>query len=74
MIPKGGFGYIADGSEDEWTLHENTNSFNHVQIIPRVLTTVENPSIKTFLLSILLTMPIIAAPTVVQGLVLSHDK
>ncbi|MFT9269977.1 MAG: alpha-hydroxy-acid oxidizing protein, partial [Liquorilactobacillus nagelii] len=38
IIPKGGFGYISGGSEDEWTLHENTTAFNHVQIIPRALT------------------------------------
>lgn len=24
IIPTGGFGYISGGSEDEWTLHENT--------------------------------------------------
>ncbi len=34
IIPTGGFGYISGGSEDEWTLSENTKSFNHVQIIP----------------------------------------
>lgn len=34
IIPAGGFGYISGGSEDEWTLKENTEAFNHVQIIP----------------------------------------
>lgn len=74
IIPKGGFGYITEGSEDEWTLHENTNSFNHVQIIPRVLTTVENPSTQTSLLDIPLSMPIIAAPTAAQGLAHSRGE
>jgi len=25
---KGAFGYIRGGSEDEWTLNENTSAFN----------------------------------------------
>lgn len=74
IIPKGGFGYITEGSEDEWTLHENTNSFNHVKIIPRVLTTIENPSTQTSLLDIPLSMPIIAAPTAAQGLAHSRGE
>ena len=34
---KGAFGYIRGGSEDEWTLNENTSAFNKKQIMPRVL-------------------------------------
>ncbi|MGT2932588.1 lactate oxidase [Streptococcus catagoni] len=68
IIPKGGFGYITEGSEYEWTLQENTKAFDHVQIVPRVLTTVENPSTKTSLLGIPVSMPIIAAPMAAQGL------
>lgn len=35
IIPTGGYGYIVGGSEDEWTLAENTKAFNHAQIVPK---------------------------------------
>ena len=68
IIPNGGFGYITEGSEDEWTLRENTASFNHVQIVPRILTTVENPSTETEIFGQKISMPIIMAPAAAQGL------
>ncbi len=36
-MEKGAFGYIRGGSEDEWTMKENTSSFNKKTIMPRVL-------------------------------------
>lgn len=74
IIPKGGFGYITEGSEYEWTLQENTKAFDHVQIVPRVLTSVENPSTETDLLGISLSMPIISAPVAAQGLAHSRGE
>lgn len=74
IIPKGGFGYITEGSEYEWTLQENTKAFDHVQIVPRVLTSVENPSTETSLLDIPLSMPIISAPVAAQGLAHSRGE
>ncbi len=68
IIPQGGFGYIVGGSEDGWTIKENTEAFNHVQIVPRVLTGVENPSTETEIFGQKLTMPIIMAPAAAQGL------
>jgi L-lactate oxidase len=68
VIPVGGFGYIAGGSEDEWTLRENTVAFDRRNIIPRVLTGVENPSLDTSIFGIPLKLPIIMAPCAAQGL------
>lgn len=31
-MEKGAFGYIRGGSEDEWTMKENTSSFNKKQL------------------------------------------
>ena len=31
----GAFGYIREGAEDEWTLRENTRSFEDKHIVPR---------------------------------------
>lgn len=68
----GAFGYIYGGSEDEWTLKENTLAFNKKKIIPRVLQGIEKPELKTSLLGIDLPTPIIQAPSAAQGL--AHEK
>ncbi|KRL12378.1 lactate oxidase [Schleiferilactobacillus perolens] len=72
IIPKGGFGYIRGGSEDEWTLRENTLAFNHAQIIPRALTDMENPSTDTEAFGLHFKTPLMMAPTAAQGL--AHAK
>lgn len=68
IIPQGGFGYIVGGSEDEWTLKENTSAFDKVQIVPRMLTGVENPSTQTSIFGVDISMPIIMSPAAAQGL------
>ncbi|MCD2255398.1 lactate oxidase [Agrilactobacillus fermenti] len=68
IIPQGGFGYIRGGSEDEWTLRENSNAFEHAQIVPRSLTDMENPSTETNVFGLNLKTPIMMAPTAAQGL------
>lgn len=68
IIPKGGFGYISGGSEDEWTLHENQRAFNDVQIVPRALGDIENPDTATSVFGIDMKMPIMMSPAAAQGL------
>jgi L-lactate oxidase len=72
IIPKGGFGYISGGSEDEWTLRENTNAFEHAQIVPRALTDMDDPETDTTVFGLNLKTPIMMAPTAAQGL--AHAK
>lgn len=74
IIPKGGFGYISGGSEDEWTLRENTKAFNHVQIVPRALTEMEHPTTETTVFGIKLKTPIMMAPAAAQGLAHSRGE
>lgn len=68
IIPNGGFGYISEGAEDEWTKRRNRESFNHTQIVPRVLSGIEHPSTATSLFGIDINTPIIMAPAAAQGL------
>lgn len=74
IIPKGGFGYIAGGSEDEWTLRRNREAFNDVEILPRMLEGITKPSTATSLLGIDITTPIIMAPAAAQGLAHSRGE
>lgn len=74
IIPQGGFGYITSGAEDEWTLRENTKAFDHVQIIPRALANIENPSTETSVFGIPMSMPIMMSPAAAQGLAHSRGE
>ncbi len=68
IIPKGPFGYIAGGSDDEWTLKENTRSFDDVRIMPRYLAGVTMPDTRTTLLGSKVETPIFVPPMAAHGL------
>ncbi len=68
IIPSGGFGYISGGSETENTMRRNETAFETVDIVPRVLTGVLNPSTKTSILGIDIALPVIVAPAAAHGL------
>ena len=65
---KGAFGYIRGGAEDEWTMRENTASFNKKTISPRVLRGIDSADLRTSIFGIDLKTPIIQAPVAAQGL------
>lgn len=62
-LPRPIFEYMDGGAEDEWTMRRNTSGFDDVQLIPRVLTDVSAPDIKTRILGMDLEWPLICAPT-----------
>lgn len=68
ILNKGTFGYISGGSENEWTLRQNTLAFEHRQIVPRSLTGVDHPTIDTHVFGIDLSTPIMVAPAAAHGL------
>lgn len=49
-------------------MRENTKAFDHVQIVPRALTNMDNPSTETEVYGVKLSMPSIMAPAAAQGL------
>ena len=59
----GAFGYIRGGSEDEWTMKENTTSFNTKKIMPRILRGIDSADLHTSVFGIELDTPIIQAPS-----------
>ncbi|MFV0560093.1 MAG: lactate oxidase [Enterococcus sp.] len=71
-MDKGAFGYIRGGSEDEWTMKENTTSFNKKTIMPRILRGIDHADLSTEVFGIHLDTPIIQAPSAAQGL--AHEK
>lgn len=72
VIGKGEFGYIEEGSDDEYTKKHNTAAFNEVHLLPRVLQNVEEPDQSTEFLGNELASPLLAAP--IAGNTLAHES
>ena len=68
----GPYGYIREGSEDEYTLRRNIECWDMLRILPRVLQNVDSQNTSTELFGIPLSMPIIQAPIAAQKL--CHDN
>jgi lactate oxidase len=68
VIPAVGFDYITDGAGSEWTLQANRTAFDRYQIVPRMLTGVAKPDLRTQLLGIDLAMPITVTQMAAHGL------
>jgi L-lactate oxidase len=68
IIPTGGFGYIAGGAGDEWTMRENIAAYERVAIEPHYLSGYAGADIATTLLGSKLSMPIVVPPMGGQGL------
>ena len=68
ILPPAGFGYIASGSGDEWTLRENLAAFQRIPIEPQYLSGVSDPDLSVTVLGSKLPMPIIVPPMGSHGL------
>lgn len=64
------YDFIAGGVEDELTLRANRAAYEHVVLLPRVMTDVSNVSLETNLLGMKLASPILIAPTGGKNLVI----
>ncbi len=63
------FDFVSGGAGDEWTLRENTRSFERWTIRPRVLRGVTEPDTATQVLGVPLSLPVVIAPWAYQRLV-----
>lgn len=62
-LPKGVFGYIDGGAEDELTLNRNREAFEDLEFRPRVLRDVTEIDPSTTLLGRRISIPLVLAPT-----------
>ena len=72
VMNKGDFGYIEEGSDDEYTKKRNTTAFNEFHMLPRVLQDVDHPDQATTFLGAKLSSPLLAAP--IAGNTLAHES
>jgi isopentenyl diphosphate isomerase/L-lactate dehydrogenase-like FMN-dependent dehydrogenase len=63
------FGYVAGGSNDEWTLRENVAAFGRWILRPRVLVDLTTTTSATTVVGTDVSMPVLVAPTAFQRLV-----
>jgi lactate oxidase len=68
VIPPGAFAYIASGSDNQWTLHENRLAFDRHALRPHYLVGKPAPDLRIRLLGQDLSLPIITAPMGAHGL------
>lgn len=71
-LPKAIFDYVDGGAEDEVTLRRNTEGFRNLSFEPRGATWVEQPDLRTSLLGLELSMPVLTAPC--GGMRLVHPE
>lgn len=74
VIPEAAYYYIASGAENEWTWRNNTQAFNHFQIVPRALTGMQDPKLNTEFLGMKLKTPVMICPMPVMVLQMQKQK
>ena len=67
-LPSPIFHYIDGGADDEITLARNTSAFDDIDLVPNVLTGVEDVDMSVDVLGARLRMPLFFAPTALQRL------
>ncbi|EFA76141.1 hydroxyacid oxidase [Heterostelium album PN500] len=65
-LPRMVYDYYASGSFDQITLAENQNYFSRIKLLPRCLIDVSNVDMRTNVLGIDLSFPLMIAPTAMQ--------
>jgi isopentenyl diphosphate isomerase/L-lactate dehydrogenase-like FMN-dependent dehydrogenase len=67
-VPENVWCYFAGGADDEVTLRANVAAFGRWRFRPRMLTGIDDASTEIELLGTRVSMPILVAPTAMQGL------
>jgi len=62
------FDYIAGGAGDEWTLRENREAWNRLQLLPRMLRGVGTRDLRTTVLDTPVSLPVLVPPMAFHGL------
>ena len=65
-LPKATFDYIATGSADQITLHENLAAFQRLRVFPPLMKGVSEPDLSTTALGRKIDLPVILAPVAAQ--------
>ncbi len=67
-LEPGAWAFFSSGADDEVTLRENRAAFERIQLLPRMLRGVRQADVSTTVLGTPVSMPVLVAPTALQGL------
>jgi len=67
-LEPGAWAFYSSGADDEVTLRENRAAFERVQLLPHMLRGVQSADLSTTVLGTPVSMPVLVAPTALQGL------
>ena len=73
-LPSPIFHYIDGGADDEITLNRNTEAFNDCDLVPNVLSDVENIDLSTIVFGKKIDFPLFLAPTAMHKLYHHHGE
>ena len=68
------WGYYASGADDQTTLADNMAAFDRIKLRPRMLVDVSERSLGTTVLSQDIDLPVLVAPTAMQGMAHPHGE
>lgn len=71
-IPAFAFEYVEGGAEDELALERNRLAFDHWRFVPRTLVSTEHRHLRTRLFGVEQPMPLVIAPTGLNGMLRHH--
>jgi len=72
-LPAPIFHYIDGGSDDEWSLQNNTKAFDKYELLPQHLKNIENIDLTTSLFGKKMDLPFFLSPTGMSRL-FHHEK
>ncbi|HEY7124135.1 MAG TPA: alpha-hydroxy acid oxidase [Ktedonobacterales bacterium] len=67
-LDPGAWAFYSSGAEDEVTLRANRAAFERLRLLPRMLRGVRQANLQTTVLGIPVSLPVLTAPTALQGL------
>ena len=74
LLPQMAYDYYASGANDEITLRENRAAYERITLLPRMLVDLSVRNMGTTVLGEPVSMPILIAPTALQGLAHSEGE
>ncbi len=73
-IEPGAWAFYSSGADDEVTLRANRRAFERVHLLPRMLRGVRKADLRATVLGTSVSMPILVAPTALQGLACAEGE
>ena len=65
-LPRNAFDYYSSGADEEFSLKQNTEAFNHIKLLPKFLTNVSKIDTSVDIFGQKIDFPVMVAATAMQ--------